>query len=192
MIRYFIFLAFGLVLMASTHARAETDSKAPGLWGEAMGINGTLASFMIDHNCPGGYRFTVVPLTLHGIDIGQRYVFEDGRNMAELPLKDGKAHGVMRYWSQGGALLAEIPFEGGKLHGTCRFYDRKGHLLGTSEFKQGTGTYKVWRTWGDRALVRERQYVDGLVTEQRSIPGKEKPNKTLKGTGGPLRGPPAH
>jgi hypothetical protein len=140
-------------------------------------VNKTLMNFLGDHGCPGHYRFTIEEIYVDGVLTTEKYLFKNGKPMAEIPFQDGFIHGSMKYWSEGGILLAEIPFSEGRIHGACRYFDREGKLLGISEFKQGTGTYKIWRTWGDRAVGRERQYINGVVVETISHPDPEKPQE---------------
>jgi len=69
----------------------------------------------------------------------------------EIPLRNGRRHGVSRTWHKNGLLASEEPYQNDLLHGICRQWNEQGRLLGKSTITRGTG---IQRTWHDNGQLQ--------------------------------------
>ncbi len=115
----------------------------------------------------------------------QRHFYRTGLLREEIPLRNGRRHGVNRTWHRNGVLASEEPYQNGLAHGTCRQWDEAGRLLGKYRMVRGTGIQRAWhdngqlqmevstvrgefcgrnRIWlRDGTLLSERFYVHGRI-----------------------------
>lgn len=92
----------------------------------------------------------------------QRSFYRNGQVREEVPLRNGRRHGVARTWYKNGTLALEEPYQDGKLHGVCRQWDERGKLLGEYQMNHGTGIQRVWFENGK--LQWEHSFVNGMST----------------------------
>ncbi|MFC1451733.1 hypothetical protein ACFLSJ_00125 [Verrucomicrobiota bacterium] len=83
-----------------------------------------------------------------------------GALAVEIPMVDGRAHGVMKKYYCDGAIAMEVPMRHGIEHGIKKFYYRTGQLWQEVEFRKGW-KHGIERFY-DRAgfLTTERYYLD--------------------------------
>jgi antitoxin component YwqK of YwqJK toxin-antitoxin module len=91
----------------------------------------------------------------------ERVYFRDGALRMQVPLRDGKRHGLgcsmfksggvslllpyslgriegtVKSFAEGGTLLSETPYESGQRHGAERFFNEDGRLIGTTWWFRG-------------------------------------------------------
>ena len=88
-----------------------------------------------------------------------RNFYRNGQLHEEVPLRNGRKHGLFRTWHKNGVLASVEPYRDGLLHGTCRQWDEHGKQLGKFVMIHGTGTQ---RTWHDNGQVQlEISMIDG-------------------------------
>lgn len=92
----------------------------------------------------------------------QRTLYRNGQLREEVPLRNGRRHGVVRTWHRNGVLASEKHYQQDLLHGTCRQWDEMGKLLGSYEMIHGAGVEHVW--FDDGHLQQEQSFVNGLAT----------------------------
>lgn len=106
----------------------------------------------------------LVECVLNGEVVGIRHYHETGDLEHELPLKNGRAHGI-EYWSSvPGKLISAEPYSNGLPHGTARQWSDDGKLIGTYTMKHGTGLDLWWQKSfenGKPYLSEARYYKDG-------------------------------
>ncbi|HMP84861.1 MAG TPA: toxin-antitoxin system YwqK family antitoxin [Verrucomicrobiota bacterium] len=78
----------------------------------------------------------------------QQSWYRNGQLREEMPLRNGKRHGVARLWHKNGRLASEERYANGLLHGICRQWNESGRLLGQYRMVQGTGVQRVWHDNG--------------------------------------------
>jgi len=78
----------------------------------------------------------------------QRYFYRTGLIREEIPLRNGRRHGVSRTWHRNGQLASEEPYQNGLPHGVCRQWDEAGRLLGKYRMRRGTGVQRAWHDNG--------------------------------------------
>ena len=115
----------------------------------------------------------------------QRHFYRTGLLREEIPLRNGRRHGVNRTWHRNGVLASEEPYQNGVPHGICRQWDEASRLLGKYRMVHGTGIQRAWhdngqlqmevstvrgefcgrnRIWlRDGTLLSERFYVHGRI-----------------------------
>ncbi len=115
----------------------------------------------------------------------QRHFYRTGLIREEIPLRNGRRHGLYRTWHKNGLLASEESYVNGLPHGICRQWDDEGHLLGKYRVVRGTGVQRAWhdngqlkmevstvrgrfcgrnRIWlRDGTLLSERYYLRGRV-----------------------------
>ena len=143
----------------------------------------------------------------------QRHFYRTGLLREEIPLRNGRRHGVRRTWHKNGVLASEEPYVNGLLHGICRQWDEAGRLLGKYRMMRGTGIQRAWhengqlqmevstvrgefsgrnRIWlRDGTLLSERFYLRGRVVsadEYREATTSDKSLPIFRGT--PAKLPP--
>lgn len=82
----------------------------------------------------------------------QKSYYRNGQLREELPLWDGRRHGIVRTWHKNGALASEEPYQDGLLHGLCRQWNEAGRLLGEYQMDRGTGAQRAWHDNGQLQL----------------------------------------
>ncbi len=131
----------------------------------------------------------------------QRYFYRTGLIREEIPLRNGRRHGVARTWHRNGQLASEEPYQNGLPHGVCRQWDETGRLLGKYRMLRGTGIQRAWhdngqlqmevstvrgefcgrnRIWlRDGTLLSERFYVHGRIVSTGTYHAAAKNDKML-------------
>jgi hypothetical protein len=131
----------------------------------------------------------------------QRYFYRTGLLREEVPLRNGRRHGVARTWHKNGVLASEEPCRNGVPHGTYRQWDEAGRLLGEYRMVRGTGIQRAWhdngqlqmevstvrgefcgrnRIWlRDGTLLSERFYVHGRIVSLEEYREAAARDKTL-------------
>lgn len=131
----------------------------------------------------------------------QRQLYRNGQLRQEVPLVDGKRHGVVRTWHRNGAPAAEECYRNGLLDGVSRQWTEAGGLLGKFEMKDGTGLQREWhdngrlkievstvrgvfcgrnRIWlRDGTLLSERFYLHGNAVTAQQYRAAVKADPTL-------------
>ena len=102
-----------------------------------------------------------VDCLLNGKVVGRRVYDKDGRLQYEVPLKEGKTHGII-YTFHDESVDSREPFRNGLAHGTAKQWAVDGELIGTYTMKNGTGL-DLWRcknNWGTgRVYLAEARYI---------------------------------
>ena len=136
----------------------------------------------------------------------QRHFYRTGLLREEIPLRNGRKHGVARTWHKNGVLASEEPCRNGVPHGTYRQWDEAGRLLGKYRMVRGTGIQRAWhdngqlqmevstvrgefcgrnRIWlRDGTLLSERFYVHGRIVsldEYREAAARDKTLPRFRG-----------
>ena len=136
----------------------------------------------------------------------QRHFYRTGLLREEIPLRNGRRHGVARTWHRNGVLASEEPYRNGLPHGICRQWDEAGRLLGKYRMVRGTGIQRAWhdngqlqmevstvrgefcgrnRIWlRDGTLLSERFYVHGRIVsldEYREAAARDKTLPKFRG-----------
>jgi hypothetical protein len=136
----------------------------------------------------------------------QRHFYRTGLIREEIPLRNGRRHGVARTWHKNGVLASEEPYRNGVPHGICRQWDGEGRLLGKYKMVRGTGVQRAWhdngqlqmevstvrgelsgrnRIWlRDGTLLSERFYVHGRIVspdEYRETAARDKTLPRFRG-----------
>jgi hypothetical protein len=115
----------------------------------------------------------------------QKTFYRNGQLREQVPVRNGRRHGVVRVWHKNGKRASEEPFKNGLLHGVCRHWNEAGRLLGKYKMVHGTGFQREWhdngklqleistvrgefsgrnRMWlRDGTLLSERFYIRGQV-----------------------------
>lgn len=115
----------------------------------------------------------------------QKTFYRNGQLREQVPVRNGRRHGVVRTWHKNGKRASEEPFKIGLLHGVCRHWGESGRLLGQYKMVLGTGIQREWhdngkpqlevstvrgefsgrnRMWlRDGTLLSERFYLHGQV-----------------------------
>lgn len=131
----------------------------------------------------------------------QRQFYRTGLICEEVPLRNGRRHGVRRTWHKNGVLASEEPYWNDLPHGSCRQWDETGHLLGEYRMVRGTGIQRAWhdngqlqlevstvhgkfcgrnRIWlRDGTLFSERFYLHGQLVSPETYRAAAAENRTL-------------
>jgi len=131
----------------------------------------------------------------------QRHFYRTGLIREEIPLRNGRRHGVARTWHRNGQLASEEPYRDGLPNGVCRQWDETGRLLGKYRMLRGTGIQRAWhdngrlqmevstvrgefcgrnRIWlRDGTLLSERFYDHGRVVSTSTHRAAAKNGKTF-------------
>src|SRR5690606_22933064 len=80
----------------------------------------------------------------------------------EVPVRNGRRHGIARTWHKNGRLASEESYQNGLLHGACHQWDEQGKLLGDYRMDHGTGIQRVWFENG--VLQSEQSFINGKAT----------------------------
>ena len=78
----------------------------------------------------------------------QKSWYRNGLLREQMPLRNGRRHGVARVWHKNGRLASEERYADGLLHGVCRQWNEAGRLLGKYRMVQGTGVQHAWHDNG--------------------------------------------
>ena len=86
---------------------------------------------------------------------------ENGQLAAEVPMVDGRAHGVGYGWHKNGELAGENHFKDDQWHGSFRSWDENGNLISEKFYDMGMpdGVHKIWDSHG--SLIEEKMYKNG-------------------------------
>ena len=143
----------------------------------------------------------------------QQYFYRTGLIREEIPLRNGRRHGITHTWHKNGRLASEEPYRHGLPHGVCRHWDEAGRLLGKYRMLRGTGVQRSWhdngqlqmevstvhgefcgrnRIWlRDGTLLSERFYLCGRIVGPDKYREAAAKDKTLpKFRGKPAKLPP--
>ena len=63
-------------------------------------------------------------------------------------MRNGRRHGIARFWHKNGVLSDENPYHNGLPHGVSRQWNDAGRLLGQYRMVHGTGVQRVWHEIG--------------------------------------------
>ena len=74
--------------------------------------------------------------------------------------RNEKIHGVQKEWYTNGQEKLEAPYIDGVRHGVFKQWDENGRLLGQYEFRNGSGTVKVYDSTG--FLIKEETFVNNV------------------------------
>jgi len=140
----------------------------------------------------------------------QKTFYRNGQLREQVPVRNGRRHGVARIWHKNGKRASEEPYENGLLHGVCRHWNEAGRLVGEYRMIHGTGIQRDWhdngklqievstvhgefcgrnRIWlRDGTLLTERFYLHGLAVSAEAYRAAAAKDKTLpKFRGKPAR-----
>ncbi len=111
----------------------------------------------------------------------------NGRKRSEIPMQDGKYHGLATFWFENGRVQmtcsyrgnelegvlksyypngkqqAEEPYVAGKLHGMVKTYDKTGSLASLVHYRYGVLHGRYQEFYRDRAPKVEGSYDEGLT-----------------------------
>jgi hypothetical protein len=127
--------------------------------------------------------------------------YRNGQIREQVPMRNGRRHGVVRVWHKNGVRASEEPYKNGFLHGVCRHWNDAGRRLGEYRMIQGTGIQRDWhdngrlqievstvrgdfcgrnRIWlRDGTLLTERFYLHGLAVSAKTYRAAAAKDKTL-------------
>jgi hypothetical protein len=131
----------------------------------------------------------------------QKTFYRNGQLREQVPVRNGRRHGVARIWHKNGKRASEEPYQNGLLHGVCRHWNEAGRRLGEYLMIQGTGIQRDWhgngklqievstvrgdfcgrnRIWlRDGTLLTERFYLRGLAVSAETYRAAAAKDKTL-------------
>ena len=120
----------------------------------------------------------------------QKTFYRNGQLREQVPVRNGRRHGVARIWHKNGKRASEEPYENGLLHGVCRHWNEAGRLVGEYRMIHGTGLQRDWhdngklqievstvhgefcgrnRIWlRDGTLLTEQFYLHGLAVSAKT------------------------
>ena len=78
----------------------------------------------------------------------QKTFYRNGQLREQVPVRDGRRHGVVRTWHKNGKRASEEPFKNGLLNGVCRQWSESGRRLGEYRMFEGTGIQQEWHDNG--------------------------------------------
>jgi hypothetical protein len=131
----------------------------------------------------------------------QKSFYRNGQIYEQVPVRNGRRHGIVRVWHKNGVNASEEPFQNGLLHGVCRHWNEAGRRLGEYRMIHGTGLQRDWhdngklrievstiqgefcgrnRIWlRDGTLLTERFYLHGLAVSAEGYRTAAAKDKTL-------------
>ena len=131
----------------------------------------------------------------------QKTFYRNGQLREQVPVRNGRRHGVARIWHKNGKRASEEPYENGLLHGVCRHWNEAGRLVGEYRMIHGTGLQRDWhdngklqievstvhgefcgrnRIWlRDGTLLTEQFYLHGLAVSAKTYRAAATKDKTL-------------
>jgi hypothetical protein len=131
----------------------------------------------------------------------QKSFYRNGQLYEQVPVRNGRRHGIVRVWHKNGVHASEEPFQNGLLHGVCRHWNEAGRRLGEYRMIRGTGLQRDWhdngklrievstiqgefcgrnRIWlRDGTLLTERFYLHGLAVSAEAYRAAAAKDKTL-------------
>jgi hypothetical protein len=131
----------------------------------------------------------------------QKSFYRNGQIYEQVPVRNGRRHGIVRVWHKNGVHASEEPFQNGLLHGVCRHWNEAGRRLGEYRMIHGTGLQRDWhdngklrievstirgefcgrnRIWlRDGTLLTERFYLHGLAVSAAAYRAAAAKDKTL-------------
>jgi hypothetical protein len=78
----------------------------------------------------------------------QKTFYRNGQLREQVPVRNGRRHGVVRTWHKNGKRASEEPFKNGLLDGVCRQWSEAGRRLGAYVMFEGTGIQQEWHDNG--------------------------------------------
>ena len=78
----------------------------------------------------------------------QKTFYRNGQLREQVPVRNGRRHGVVRTWHKNGKRASEEPFKNGLLDGVCRQWSESGRRLGEYRMFEGTGIQQEWHDNG--------------------------------------------
>jgi antitoxin component YwqK of YwqJK toxin-antitoxin module len=78
----------------------------------------------------------------------QKTFYRNGQLREQVPVRNGRRHGVVRTWHKNGKRASEEPFKNGLLDGVCRQWSEVGRRLGEYRMFEGTGIQQEWHDNG--------------------------------------------
>ena len=78
----------------------------------------------------------------------QETFYRNGQLREQVPVRNGRRHGVVRTWHKNGKRASEEPFKNGLLDGVCRKWNEAGRRVGEYVMFQGTGLQREWHDNG--------------------------------------------
>jgi len=131
----------------------------------------------------------------------QKTFYRNGQLYEQVPVRNGRRHGIVRVWHKIGVRASEEPYENGLLHGVCRHWNEAGRLVGEYRMIHGTGLQRDWhdngklqievstvhgefcgrnRIWlPDGTLLTEQFYLHGLAVSAEAYYAAATKDKTL-------------
>jgi len=131
----------------------------------------------------------------------QKTFYRNGQLYEQVPVRNGRRHGIVRVWHKNGIRASEEPFQNGLLHGVCRHWNEAGRLVGEYRMIHGTGLQRDWhdngklqievstihgefcgrnRIWlPDGTLLTEQFYLHGLAVSAEAYYAAATKDKTL-------------
>ena len=131
----------------------------------------------------------------------QKTFYRNGQLYEQVPVRNGRRHGIVRVWHKNGVRASEEPYENGLLHGVCRHWNEAGRLVSEYRMIHGTGLQRDWhdngklqievstvhgefcgrnRIWlRDGTLLSEQFYLDGLAVSAETYYAAAAKDKTL-------------
>jgi hypothetical protein len=131
----------------------------------------------------------------------QKTFYRNGQLYEQVPVRNGRRHGIVRVWHKIGVRASEEPYENGLLHGVCRHWNEAGRLVGEYRMIHGTGLQRDWhdngklqievstvhgefcgrnRIWlRDGTLLSEQFYLHGLAVSAKTYRAAATKDKTL-------------
>jgi hypothetical protein len=131
----------------------------------------------------------------------QKTFYRNGQLYEQVPVRNGRRHGIARVWHKNGVRASEEPCENGLLHGACRHWNEAGRLVGEYRMIHGTGLQRDWhdngklqievstvhgefcgrnRIWlRDGTLLTEHFYLHGLAVSAEAYYAAAAKDKTL-------------
>jgi hypothetical protein len=97
----------------------------------------------------------------------QKTFYRNGQLREQVPVRNGRRHGVVRTWHKNGKRASEEPFKNGLLDGVCRQWSEAGRRLGAYRMFEGTGIQQEWHDNGK--LQMEILTIDGEFSGRNRI-----------------------
>ena len=108
----------------------------------------------------------------------RRVTYPDGTLLSEMPMVNGRAHGIFKKYHANGQIETEMPVENGLQHGVTKRWAPDGRFLGEYSMEYGTGVVKDWDNNGH--IISEISFVRGILSgRQRSWDETGEPGATL-------------
>ncbi|MDR3159361.1 MAG: toxin-antitoxin system YwqK family antitoxin [Zoogloeaceae bacterium] len=99
---------------------------------------------------------------------GVELCFENGKKSGEIPYKNGKKHGIVKWYYENGKTKEETPYKNGLANGVSREYHTNGNVRYETPYKNGTimeGVAK-WH-YEDGGIEQETIYKDNEIVVEK-------------------------